>query len=112
METPMTFEGEGAANMHGSAANHALLVSILEKLADRWPTLTNEELQATHGQRELVEAVLRAKTDYAELLICEALGQPRRREWAAASHRAHVWPKLAAPLVAVAGLAIVLSSRL
>jgi hypothetical protein len=75
-------------------------LSTLQKLADRWPTLTTEELDATHGRPDLIAAILSAKAGYAELLTREALGQSLREERAAASRWATIWPKVSVSLIA------------
>jgi len=50
---------------------------LCERLLDRWPQLTPGELEATHGQPALVEALLDAKLRYARRLLDEAF-QPWR----------------------------------
>jgi hypothetical protein len=90
---------------------HAVPFATIQKLAERWPTLTREELDATHGRSELITALLRAKADYAEILTREALGQPLPRHQAAASASAS-WPRFAAPVVLAGALATLFGSLL
>jgi hypothetical protein len=75
------------------AAPQAVPLAMLEKLAERWPTLTREELDATRGRSELVAALLRAKADYAEILTREALGQPLFHRPAARSRWTTLWAR-------------------
>ena len=52
----------------------------LATLAERWPVLTSQELEATHGRPELVASLLEAKIGFAQLLAREALrAQPKQR---------------------------------
>ncbi|MBX7112263.1 MAG: hypothetical protein K1X87_10525 [Dehalococcoidia bacterium] len=45
--------------------------ALCERLLDRWPQLTSDELEATHGKPDLVDAVLEAKLGYARRLVEE-----------------------------------------
>jgi hypothetical protein len=54
--------------------------STREKLEAQWPVLTRDELEATRGQTDLVDAVLRAKLGYAHRLVEECLAQTPRRK--------------------------------
>ena len=47
-----------------------------ERLADRWPILTIEEIDSTQGRMELLTALLQAKLSYAHRLAQESIGQP------------------------------------
>lgn len=53
--------------------------STMAILADRWPVLTIEELQATRGRPEMVASVLEAKIGFAQLLARDALGQRQKQ---------------------------------
>jgi hypothetical protein len=50
--------------------------AIRDRLADRWPVLTADELEATHGRGDLVAALLQAKLAYAQRLADESMGRP------------------------------------
>ncbi len=47
-----------------------------ERLADRWPILTIEEIDSTQGRMDLLTALLQAKLSYAHRLAQESIGQP------------------------------------
>lgn len=44
---------------------------LCDRLVDRWPVLTAGELEATHGDPALVEALLEAKLGYGRRLVDE-----------------------------------------
>jgi hypothetical protein len=69
-ERPRT---EGADDDPGLAPGWS---AVRERLADRWPDLTTDELDATHGRVDLLAALLQAKLAYAQLLAEESVGQP------------------------------------
>lgn len=59
--------------------------SLCERLLDRWPQLTAGELEATHGQPVLLEALLEAKLGYARWLV-EELFRPWHQQATRVSH--------------------------
>lgn len=52
--------------------------AMMVTLAERWPILTLEELRATRGRPDLVDALLRAKIDCARVVSGETLPRTRR----------------------------------
>ncbi|MGE0227218.1 MAG: hypothetical protein AB7I38_01845 [Dehalococcoidia bacterium] len=48
---------------------------LRERLLDRWPVLTEAELEATRGDAALLGALVEAKLGYARRLLDEAIGQ-------------------------------------
>jgi hypothetical protein len=53
--------------------------SAMAILADRWPVLTLEELEATRGRPEMVASMLEAKIGYAQWLARDVLGQRKQQ---------------------------------
>lgn len=74
-----------------------------DRLADRWPLLTQSELDATHGQTELVAALLQAKLAYAQRLAEESVGH--HLEVRSHSRRTHGWLRLLS-LLGLSGLGV------
>jgi hypothetical protein len=76
--TPLITEqsqSEGSDDDPGLAAGWSI---VRERLADRWPGLTADELDATHGRTDLLGALLQAKLAYAHRLAEESIGHPMR----------------------------------
>lgn len=73
-------DGDAFGRHRSNARDEERWRSALATLANRWPVLTSQELEATHGRPELVASMLEAKIGFAQLLARDALrAQPKQR---------------------------------
>jgi hypothetical protein len=80
---------------------------VQERLADRWPVLTADELEATRGRGELLAALLQAKLEYAQRLAEESVGHPLERIHPPEPAETRTWVGLVgASAVAALGLSV------